>query len=248
MHELPQLHNWTAWLRTWSHYNPLKCWKLTPNRMAPISKRNDTCNNNTVRTSNLRLHWKEIKTLDLIKYSQVRSRVRWLSGEQTNTLRIIFVTVIKELSRTHQFMWSKFLQLIPHQLYEEKHKVTWHSMIHFLYQQQGRIRSQCPCLSAILQILLHSKVMEKSSPLHSLLNHLYSLTQPHSHSVKMLAFITSTQALWVGWYRPQQLEGEYNRRQKWKYKTQSSSSSMKLHLVVCTQHVYQVLKLFNIIP
>jgi len=40
MHELSQLHTWTAWLRTWSHYNPLKCWKLTPNSMAPISKRN----------------------------------------------------------------------------------------------------------------------------------------------------------------------------------------------------------------
>jgi len=138
MHELPQLHNWTAWLGTWNHYNPLKCWKLTPNRMAPISKRNETCSNNTVRTSNLILHWKETKTLDSITYSQVSSRVRWLSGEQTNTSRTIFVLAIKELSRTHQFMWSKFLQLITHQLYKEKHKVTWHSIIHFFVPATGK--------------------------------------------------------------------------------------------------------------
>jgi hypothetical protein len=130
MHELPQLHNSTAGLRTWSHYNPLKCCKLTPNIMAPISKRNDTCSNNTVRTSNLRSHWKDYDSRSN-KYSQASSCVEWLSGEQTRISRTISVIVIKEFSWTHQFMRRKFLQLIPHQLYEEKHKATWHSMIHF---------------------------------------------------------------------------------------------------------------------
>ena len=109
----------------------------TPNSIAPISKRNDTCSN-TVRTSNLRLHWKGTKILDSIKYSQDSSCVRWLSGEQTSISRTISVLAIRELSWTHQSMWSKFLHLIPHQLYEEKHKATWHSIIHYFVPAKGK--------------------------------------------------------------------------------------------------------------
>lgn len=234
MHELSQLHNWIARLRTWSHYNPLKCWKLTPNSMAPISKRNDTYSNNTVKTSNLSLHWKQTKILDSIKYSQASSRVRWLSSEQTAFRGPSLSLLSKNFHEPTNLCGANFF-ISFHNRYMKKstkpHDIPWFT---FLYKQQGRIRSQCPCLSAILQILLHSMMMEKIPPIHNFLYHLYSLTQPHSHSVKMLALITSTQALCVGWYRPQQLEGEYNRRQKWKYKVQWSPSSMKLHSVVCT--------------